>query len=135
MRRALQTCIIGFGKGNLDRPVIALDVLQETSDAPNDTGSSVDTLRGEFGDSVDLRRVSPEWTDKSKGGPFACEVAEVVKRAKAARQTLYRLAKQDNGHIVGVSHGGFLHFLSDDWEGVSMQRSEPATAQTLHVRC
>lgn len=133
MRRALQTCIAGFGKSNSNKPLLAMDVLQETSDAPNDTGSDVDTLRAEFGDSVDFTGVSPEWTDKRKGGPFACEVDEVAKRAAAARVALYRLAQNGDGHIVAVSHGGFLHFLSDDWEGVSMQRSESAVQTSMLV--
>lgn len=124
MQRALQTCIQSFGKDKLNTPVVALDMLQETSDAPNDTGSTVETLHTKFGDLVDLTSVSAEWMDKRKGGQFACEIDQVVHRASIARKMLHCLLKGSDGHIAAVSHGGFLHFLSDDWEGVSMQTSK-----------
>ena len=116
MRRAIQTCIHAFGT-----PVVALDVLQETSDAPMDVGSSIDALREQFGDSVDLSLVSPGWTDKTKDGEFSPDIDKVLVRAQKAREVLKELAA--HGDVVAVSHGGFLHFLTDDWEGVSLQKS------------
>jgi broad specificity phosphatase PhoE len=116
MRRAIQTCLTAFGK-----PVL-MDVLQETSDAPNDTGSSVEALRAEFGDAVDVSCVSAAWTDKGEGSFFAPEIEQVVARAAVARNALRALAGDGDGHVVCVTHGGFVHFLTDDWEGISLQR-------------
>lgn len=121
MRRALQTCIHTFAQ-DTPVPVLAMDLLQETSDAPNDTGSSVDALRAEFGDSVDLSFVSPTWTDKTEGSFFAPEIDKVVERAKLTRRALKQLVGDSDGQVVCVSHGGYVHFLTDDWEDVSLQR-------------
>ena len=121
MRRALQTCLHAFSNDTLV-PVRAIDLLQETSDAPNDTGSSVDVLRAEFGDTVDFSSVSPSWTDKSEESFFAPEIEKVVERARVTRRSLKEILGDGDGQAVCVSHGGYVHFLTDDWEGVSLQR-------------
>lgn len=59
MRRALQTSIRAFGQETL-YPVVALEDLQEVSDLPSDTGSSVAILGAEFGRKVDLAQVSEQ---------------------------------------------------------------------------
>lgn len=45
----------------------------------------------------------------------------VEKRAEAAREWLGKTFggddAEDKGDVVLVTHGGFLHYLTDDWEG------------------
>ncbi|KAF7544458.1 hypothetical protein G7046_g9784 [Stylonectria norvegica] len=39
-------------------------------------------------------------------------------RGKKARRVLREAAGKGDEHVALVSHGGFLHFLTDDWHGV-----------------
>lgn len=133
MRRALQTAAHAFGRDEL-LPIVAMDMLQETSDAPNDTGSSVDVLQKQFGKTVDLTRVSSNWTDKSAGSFFDPEIPAVVERARKTRLALKELAGDGDGHIVGVSHGGYLHFLTDDWEDISLRRRKTLSHEIPSTR-
>lgn len=131
MRRTLYTCIKSFGRPETEAgedgagagdiyPVIALDTLQEVSDAPSDTGSSAEKLAGEFGsDVVDLSRVRAGWTDKGEGSPFEPTLDKLAVRAREARKTLREIAGEGDGHIAVVSHGAFLHFLTEDWHGIT----------------
>ncbi len=99
----------------------AVDVVQETSNAPNDIGSDVDTLRDEFGsEAVDLSRVRDGWNDKS-AGVFEPEWSKLLARSRDARKLIRELAGGGDDHVVVVSHGGVLHFLSDDWQGLSLR--------------
>lgn len=117
LRRTIYTCLNAFGAETL-YPVTALDVLQEVSDAPCDTGSDPAKLKEEFGDKVELRGVGQEWTDKGESSKFEPTVEKLTARAKEARRALRDLAGDGDGHIVAVSHGGFMHFLTDDWYGI-----------------
>lgn len=121
MSRAIQTSIEAFVRPKLG-PVVAFDLVQETSDAPNDIGSSVDVLRTRFGKSADLTRVRESWTDKSEGAFFEPEWNKLLDRTREARKTLRDMAKESDSDIVVVSHGGVLHFLTDDWQGLSPQQ-------------
>ncbi|KAF4125538.1 Broad specificity phosphatase PhoE [Geosmithia morbida] len=151
LRRTLHTCILGFAprlsegeeeeqqqqqqqQGQRGRvrvnpnlyPVRALDILQEVSAEPCDTGSSTDRLAAEFGSRVDLTGVDDaDWTDKTSGSSrFEPTAEKLTARAKEARKVLRRIASEFGGegveevHIVVVTHGGFLHFLTDDWTGI-----------------
>jgi broad specificity phosphatase PhoE len=123
MRRTLYTCIRSFGPedtGSNLYPVIALDVLQEVSTSPCDTGSDKAKIQDEFGSKLDVSRVRDDWTDKGKNSPFEPTVNKLIARAHQARLALRDIAKQagDDAHIAVVSHGGFLHFLTDDWHGI-----------------
>ncbi|KAJ3499463.1 hypothetical protein NLG97_g306 [Lecanicillium saksenae] len=118
LRRALQTSIRAFGHDHLF-PIIALEDLQEVSDAPSDTGSKVAVLRSEFGDKVDLRHVTEHWTDKTACSEFQADLTKLETRARRARLWLRELARRPGAdHIVVVAHGDYLHFLTDEWEGV-----------------
>lgn len=125
LRRTLYTCIQAFGTDKL-YPVTALDVLQEVSESPCDTGSAPDALASEFGSRVDVSGVDPAWTEKSSPeSKFAPSVAKLTARAREARRALREMAGEGDDHIVAVSHGGFLHFLTDDWDGIPSGRGKP----------
>ena len=121
MSRAIQTSVEAFARPELG-PVIALDLVQETSDAPNDIGSSVDELRKRFGESTNLAGVRESWTDKSEGAYFEPEWSKLLDRTREARKALRTMVKESDKDIVVVSHGGVLHFLTDDWQDLSLQR-------------
>ncbi|KAM0461031.1 hypothetical protein ACHAO4_001830 [Trichoderma viride] len=120
MRRTLYTCINGFGVDEL-YPVIALDTLQECSDAPSDTGSSKEKLAAEFGENVDVSRIREGWDFKGEGSYFEPSLEKLPARARDARLTLREIAAGlgDDAHIAVVSHGAFLHFLTEDWHGIT----------------
>ncbi|KHO01813.1 phosphoglycerate mutase family protein [Metarhizium album ARSEF 1941] len=118
LRRTIKTCDLAFGGHDKLYPIVLLDTLQEVSDAPCDTGSSKDALRAEFGDKIDLQRVRGSWTQKGDGSPFEPTMEALMARAKSARRALREIAGDADGEVAVVSHGGFLHFLTDDWDGV-----------------
>ncbi|TQS31376.1 hypothetical protein Golomagni_08345 [Golovinomyces magnicellulatus] len=121
LRRTLHTTVNVFGKDNL-YPILALDSLQEVSDLSSDTGSEIDALQHEFGDKVDLSQVSQSWTDKTTSSPFQADITKLEARAAQARKTLYSLLDFDgDDHVVVVTHGDYLHFLTEDWHGVPEQ--------------
>ncbi|KAL2755590.1 hypothetical protein ACRALDRAFT_1082235 [Sodiomyces alcalophilus JCM 7366] len=140
MRRTIYTGLYSFGphdpasstpvkdeKGNGLLPVIAIAELQEVSDAPCDTGTDVATLTEEFGSRVDFSRVPEGWTDKkSAESPWEPKVEKLEARAKTARLFLRDLAAKsgkDEVHIAAVTHGGILHYLTDDWHGIDPNRT------------
>lgn len=150
LRRTVQTCLEAFGpvsptspsnpsdpstsdkkeEGEEEErkrrllPIKLMDVLQEISSAPCDTGSSPEALTAEFGpEVVDAGDgVREGWTDKtSEGSPFAPTLAKLVVRGREARRALRDVVCGDEdgeGHYAVTSHGGFLHFLTDDWHGI-----------------
>lgn len=110
--------------------VVALPELQETSDLPCDTGSDVSVLEAEFGAGgvVDLGLVGEGWNGKV--GRWSPAASAIEARAREARVWLRDLAREahtqggdGNGDgdkdvdIVVVTHGGFLHYFTEDWEG------------------
>lgn len=91
--------------------VIALPEAQETADVPCDTGSDVGPLKHEMeGKPVDLSRVMEGWN--SKTGRWAPTAGALEKRAREARQWLKARPEKE---IVLVTHGGFLHYFTEDW--------------------
>lgn len=119
MRRTLETCIRSFGCDDL-YPIIALDCLQEVSNSPSDTGSAVSALHDEFGNKVDLSHVRDGWTNKRAGSMFQPLLEKLIARAKEARRALRELTRLDSDiQMVVVLHGAFMHFLTDDWHGLS----------------
>ncbi len=123
MRRTLYTCLLAFATDNDGRRITALDTLQELSDEPSDTGSSVARLADEFGnDKVDLSQVRDGlWTDKMGDTPFEPTKDKIEARAREARRALRDMtAGEDDAaaHIVVVTHGAFLHFLTDEFQDI-----------------
>ena len=129
LRRTIYTALYAFDDVLCEKElqIIALPEVQETTDLPCDTGSSVDELKQEFrGKPVDLNHLSRTWNRKDgKWSPVPERVAE---RAKEARKWL-RSRKED--HVVVVTHGGFLHYLTEDWNGYShlFGRYTPSTEE------
>jgi broad specificity phosphatase PhoE len=127
MRRTIYTCALGFDTELNDRGLVihALPEIQEFSDHPSDTGSSKAKLEQEFDaptssmkGMVDFSLVLPGWNYKTTGR-FSPDVHAIEQRAKEARIWLRELGKRSgkDADIVVVTHGGFLHFFTDDWEG------------------
>ncbi|KXT17171.1 hypothetical protein AC579_339 [Pseudocercospora musae] len=114
IRRTLYTALISFHdtiqRKNLK--VIALPELQETSDLPCDTGSPKVKLEEEFADKpVDLSLVLEGWN--CKRGKWSPTSQAIQARARAARKFL-KTRQEEN--IVVVTHGGFLHYFTKDWD-------------------
>lgn len=119
LRRTLHTCVKAFGEDHL-YPILALDILQEVSGSPCDTGSDATKLAEEFGPRAEVRGLAPNWTDKGPESKFEPTLEKLTARARQSRQVIRSLLSNMNGdeHIVVVTHGCFLHFLTDDWYGI-----------------
>jgi broad specificity phosphatase PhoE len=125
LRRTLYTCLLSFGEEvKSGKKVIALPELQETSDLPCDTGSDPAKLQEEFGagqwmETVDLSLVHEGWNDKSLNTKWAPSATKIEVRAREARIWLRDLAMKSSidAEIVVVTHGGYLHYFTEDWTG------------------
>lgn len=124
MRRTLQTCQLSFRPAvDAGLKVVAQPLLQELSTLPSDTGSEPEVLAAEYA-WADVSGVPKGWNDKtSEGSPWAPRVEALEERARKARVWLRELGRRwkaegrgDSADIVVVTHGGFLHFLTQDWE-------------------
>ncbi|KAK3331998.1 histidine phosphatase superfamily [Cercophora scortea] len=127
MRRTLYTCLLSFEpEAKAGKTVIALPDLQEVSDLPCDVGSTVKRLAAEFEpEQVDFSLMTPNWNDKtSVSSPYVPDMAKLEARAKNARLWLRELGAENpegDTHIAAVTHGGFLHFLTQDFDGMNPQ--------------
>ncbi|KAK5158599.1 hypothetical protein LTR04_005212 [Oleoguttula sp. CCFEE 6159] len=139
IKRTVYTALIGFSNdlASKDLKVIALPELQETSDLPCDTGSSPEEAAREFrGKPVDLTLVQEGWN--SKKGKWAPTAKAIENRAREARQWLMSRPEKD---IVVVTHGGFLHYFTEDWTSnrfqgmscTSISPVSPAAGLTLEA--
>ena len=120
LRRTLYTTLLGF-EPELKQgfKIIALPELQETSDEPCDIGSSVDLLQKEMeGKPVDLSLVHKGWNSKQE--KWAPNANSIEIRAREVRQWLKARPEKE---VVVVTHGGFLHYLTEDWSGTRLQGS------------
>ncbi len=124
LRRTLYTCLLSFPtEVAAGLPILAVPEVQELSDLPCDTGSEPADLAREFTNgTVDLTLVHPGWN--SKTGKWSPRSSALEARAKEARVFLRDFAQEwsrSNGgkdvQIVVVTHGGFLHYFTEDWEG------------------
>ncbi|KAK3349353.1 histidine phosphatase superfamily [Lasiosphaeria hispida] len=125
MRRTLYTCLLSFEPAaKAGKAVIALPEVQEVSNLPCDVGSAPGVLRGEFdAAAVDLGRVTEGWNAKGPGSPWAPVMERLEARARTARVWLRELgAGVEDAHIVVVTHGGFLHFMTQDWDGMNADK-------------
>ncbi|KAJ5168842.1 uncharacterized protein N7482_004436 [Penicillium canariense] len=118
LRRTIYTALESFGpvfESHPDMKLIALPDTQETSDVPCDTGSEPQALQEEFaGKPVDLQLVHDGWN--TKNGRYAPTNHALKERARAARRWLKARPEKE---IVLVTHGGFLHYFTEDWEDSS----------------
>ncbi|KAK8137923.1 histidine phosphatase superfamily [Apiospora sp. TS-2023a] len=101
------------------RTILALGELQECSRHPCDIGLSVEELT-QCAEHLDLSRVDPNWNSKS--GLYAPSEPAIRMRAERARVILRELAakaskggddRDDDVHIVVVSHGTMIQYLTE----------------------
>lgn len=116
MTRAVQTALLAAASDETG-PVKLLDTLQEVFGY----GSSVDSLQAAFGDKVDLGDVRADWTDKADGTVFDPDWNKLLARVRAAREFVRGLAGAGDDHVVVVTHGALVHFLTEDWEGLTTE--------------
>lgn len=121
MRRTVYTCLHAFGTDEL-KPIVTFPVFQEVSANPCDIGSPVAKVQSEFEGIADYSNVEESWTDKGPDSEYEPTLEKLTARGLKARKLLRDRASGDE-HIVVVSHGGFLHFLTDDWYGVPEGRA------------
>jgi len=120
LRRTIYTALLGFKpvfEKHSEMKLIALSEAQESADVPCDTGSDLAVLKKEFDDSglpVDLSLIEEGWNTKT--GKWAPTAMALMNRAREARQWVKARPEKE---IVLVSHGGFLHYFTDDWEDSS----------------
>ncbi|KAH7119886.1 phosphoglycerate mutase family protein [Dendryphion nanum] len=137
LRRTIQTVAWSFG------PVLRKEKVQwllepkaqEVSRLPCDVGHGVEELRGLVGEEgvlpvgVGVERmgwgeVAEGWN--SKTGYWAAEPEAVRRRAADFRAWLFGREEQN---IVVVTHGAFLHYLTEDWTGDDPSRG------TAYLNC
>lgn len=122
--RALQTCILSFKQETRHAadPVIAIPSFQEASDLPCDTGSASEVIRRKFGKAVDVSRLGEGWNTPEATTSWQQKEDLLTARAKRARADLFDAIKDlvGDSHVVLVSHGAFLHFVTDDYSGIEL---------------
>lgn len=126
LRRTIYTTLLGFDPEiRRGLKIITLPEVQETSDNPCDTGSDVEVLKKEMADKpVDLSLVTEGWN--SKQGKWAEHAKAIEARAKEARIWLKARAEKE---IVLVTHGGFLHYFTEDWGDSAKYEGKPTIMQ------
>jgi broad specificity phosphatase PhoE len=137
LRRTIYTAFLGFSpslaNGHCQSSIVALPEIQETSDFPCDTGSDPDKLRKEMKEKhtpVDLSLVKPGWNVKNLDNKWSPNAEALTKRAiegrRFIRDKVIELQKggEEEPQVVVVSHGGFLHYLTEDWEDSSTYNGE-----------
>lgn len=113
LKRTIYTALYSFPEQTKQYGIIALPDVQETSNLPCDTGSDRSEIEREFADKnvkLNLAMVTDDW--HSKQGRYAPERDAIEGRARDARKWL---KERKEHHIVCVSHGGVLHYLTEDW--------------------
>ncbi|RGP71762.1 histidine phosphatase clade-1 [Fusarium sporotrichioides] len=126
LRRTIQTALLAFpSKLEAGMQVLAFPEVQEASELICDTGSHLPDIKARFdGLPVDFSLVEPDWYVK---GRWASTAASLLERAKQARSWL---SERPEAEIVVISHGCFLHFLTDDWvNAVNPQATDWANAE------
>ncbi|KAF8453311.1 histidine phosphatase superfamily [Terfezia claveryi] len=138
LTRTLQTTLCSFSTflstpPNTDMKITPLALLQECDDIPCDTGRPAEVTQKEFSGNGDLTalelgnltgdhgagegRIQWEVLDPvfpRKVGIYRAEKEALVERAKQARKWLW---EREEEHVVAVLHGGFLHYMTEDWSG------------------
>ncbi|GAM34383.1 hypothetical protein TCE0_015r01931 [Talaromyces pinophilus] len=121
LRRTIHTALLSFQPvfdAHKDFKILCIPEAQETSDVPCDTGSDPAVLQKEFVDRglpVDISLVHEGWN--SKEGKWAPTIPALRNRAREVRKWL---KSRPEKQIVLVTHGGLLHYLTEDWEDGSM---------------
>ncbi len=129
LRRTIYTTHLSFtpalNNGRCHHKIVALPEIQESSDFPCDTGTDPDQLAKEMTEShvpVDLGLLNQGWNIKRMDGKWAPTSEALSKRAREARiyirDRILDLQErgEENPEVVIVTHGGFLHYFTEDWE-------------------
>lgn len=129
--RALHSATVIFGPaltsgGKCPPHILAVASAQETSDDPCDIGRNPDLLRSVAAENqwpVDLSFVENGWNVKALDSRYSPASHAIEARAKDTRILIRQKIRElvaggdDDVHVILVSHGAFLHFLANDWEG------------------
>lgn len=134
LRRALQTSVHSFAPA-LQRDgvkVLLQPMAQEMNAYACDIGTAREELErqvkagelwerrlGVSREKVDFSLVEEGWN--SKQGKWGPDRATVQKRAAKLRSWLFN---RKEAVVVVVSHGGFLHALTEDWSGFNASAGE-----------
>lgn len=130
LTRTLHSAFLIFGpsltsNGKCPPQILALPDVQETSDDPCDIGSDPSVLQATVIKNnwpVDLSLIKDGWNDKGLKARYSPHSNAITARARDARillrQKVRELVKGGDMdvQVVLVTHGGFLHFFTDDWE-------------------
>ncbi|KAF2638393.1 phosphoglycerate mutase-like protein [Massarina eburnea CBS 473.64] len=126
LRRAIQTTVLSFSPilSRKEVPYLVLPKSQEVSDLVCDIGlpkpdllQSLDELFPNESRQFDLSRVNLDAVEEgwnSKSGYWAASKSRVAERAADLRSWLFQ---RPEAHILLVTHGAFLHYLTEDWTG------------------
>lgn len=121
IRRTIFTCQFSFSEEvKSGKKIVALPDCQEVSLYPCDVGSDVEVLKKEFGDLVDFSHVTKGWNLKTHDSKYFPDPHKLEARARDTRLWLRDLVREagDDSHVVVVTHGGILHFITEDWAGI-----------------
>ncbi|KAI9041292.1 histidine phosphatase family protein [Aspergillus affinis] len=116
-RRTLYTALKGFEPvftAHPDKTILLHPDLQEVSDFPCDVGSERGALESEIRNNkvpADMSLVSDGW--QLKRGKHAPNREAITLRARDMRCWLRDRPEKE---IVVVTHGGLLHYMTEDWE-------------------
>ncbi|CZT49027.1 uncharacterized protein RSE6_09808 [Rhynchosporium secalis] len=138
LRRAIQNTILSFGPAlaRAEVPLLLVPNAQEVSSKTYHVGLASEDLQMKVAElfegqqlpfdikKIDYRLVSDNWN--SKVGFWAPQREEVEKRAAALHSWLYTLPEM---HVLLVTHGTFLHYLTEDWTGDDPKRG------TAYLNC
>ncbi|KAH8674593.1 histidine phosphatase superfamily [Tricladium varicosporioides] len=129
LRRTIQTSLTSFAPALKQKeiPVLLVPMAQEISDRPCDVGTDPAKLLeeiealvegcglgGEFEEGrIDFGMVHEGWN--SKEGIYGATLLAVTERAATLRNWLFQRPEKT---IVLVTHGAFLHHLTEDWTGL-----------------
>ena len=120
----------------LQTQILALPSAQETSSDACDIGSSPSVLKSLVEGNnwpVDLSLVHESWNDKAVSSRYGPGHVAITARALATRRLLREKVREliekgeEDPQIVLVSHGGFLHYFTGDWEDAALM---PGTGWT-----
>ncbi|ETN38223.1 uncharacterized protein HMPREF1541_06254 [Cyphellophora europaea CBS 101466] len=127
LRRTIQTAVHSFGPilTRTEVPFLLHPKAQEVSERNCNVGFAKEPLKAEVkklfeghdlgydvGSRIDYDGVEEGWN--SKKGYWGPEKEAVEKRAADMRAWLYERSEKT---IVLVTHGAFLHYFTEDWEG------------------
>ena len=142
LRRTLQSCLLAFepvlarpqGPDDAGLLVVAVPDLTEAGSRVSSFGSDPAVLAAEFnsaGDGknkvrVDLSRVEQGWNSFDLSSKYAYSVEKLETRAADVRAYLRRMAaeleKEEETHVIVMTHSVVAHFVTEDYEGIAPDR-------------